>query len=144
VADPPRTVGPAPQPSRRPARLLSIGILAASLAHVQGPFVDHPVAGSLLGGLCGAALLDILRRWRARRPRAIRLLDGAIRAIHEDEDPRRVAERLRGLKGGPQLRVAVRCLEEAGRSRRLELGLRREAVRWLQMAREELEREART
>ena len=74
-------------------------------------------------------------------------LQRAQRAIWLDEDPRVVIMRLRGvsLRGRPRLRrdIAVRCLERARRSERLDRKLRREAARWVRAARDELIKEAR-
>jgi len=69
----------------------------------------------------------------------------AQRAIWLDEDPRIVIMHLQeaGLRGRAGLRrdVAVRCLEGAGRHRRLEGRLICEAERWIRRTRDELDRE---
>jgi len=58
----PGGLAPAPQLSHRPIFFLVSGILSISLAHIHGPFADHPVAclaESLLAGLCAAAGVDV-------------------------------------------------------------------------------------
>jgi hypothetical protein len=71
----------------------------------------------------------------------------AQRAIWLDEDPRVVIMRLRGvgLRGRSRLRrdIALRCLEQARSSDRLDWSMRREAARWVRAARDELAKEAR-
>ena len=93
--------------------------------------------------VCLAVLLTIFIVLMVPTPCDDVLLEG-IRAVESGEDARWVAERLRGLdlhgRAGPCLGVAVRCLEEAGRFRRLEGRLRREAGRWLRMTFKEMKR----
>jgi hypothetical protein len=73
---------------------------------------------------------------------ADRALRRAQRAIWLDEDPRVVIVRLRGvgLRGRARLRrdIALRCLERARRSERLDRSMPREATRWVRAARDEL------
>jgi hypothetical protein len=99
---------------------------------------------SLLAGLCGAVAVDEAARWRARRPVAERALERAAWALYFEEEPRVVMRGLEGLelpgRAGMCLRLAVRCLERAGRCRRVERGMRREAARWVRRAREEMGR----
>jgi hypothetical protein len=140
---------PADEPKAdRSLDLLVWSILLLSLAAailLRDPFLLL-LALTLLLGACALALLNAAMRRQAGR--ADRALAKAIRAIHEDEHPLRAIDGLRGLElpGRQRLRlgIALRCLDEAGRNRRLEWRLRREAVRWLQAAKDELSQEART
>ena len=79
-----------------------------------------------------------------RRPAADRALERAAWSIYFEEEPRVVMRGLQGLelpgRAGTCLRVAVGCLERAGRCRRVERGMRREAARWVRRAREEMGR----
>ncbi len=129
----------------RPDRSLDLfvwGILGASL--LSALLLRDPLllllAGTLLVGL---AVLVAAARWQATRPG--RAIERAIRAVEDGEHPRRVLDGLRvvQLAGRPRLRlrIAVRCLEASGRSRRLEWALRRQAVIWLIEARNEISKE---
>ncbi len=79
---------------------------------------------------------------RLGRPAAEQSLERALWALYLEEEPRAVMRGLRGLelpgRAGTCLRVAARCLERAGRCRRVERGLRREAARWVRRARREV------
>ena len=102
------------------------------------------LALTLLLGACGLALLDAL----LRREDAGRAIARAVRAVSRDEHPQDaidslVALELRG-RAGLRLRVALRCLDEARRNRRLEWRLRQEAVKWLLETKDELNKEVRT
>jgi hypothetical protein len=140
---------PADEPKAdRSLDILVWSILLLSLASailLRDPFLLS-LALVLLLGLCALALLDAAMRRQAGR--ADRTLTRAIRAIHGDEHPLRVIDGLRGLelRGRQRLRlgIALRCLDEARRNRRLEWRLRREAVRWLQATKDELSKEVRT
>ena len=144
---------PAEEPATIPdARqdLFPIFVIAgavASLAAIMMPGASVELrrwAVSLLAGLCGAVAVDEAVRWRARRPAAERALERAAWALYLEEEPSVVMRGLQGLelpgRAGTCLRVAVRCLERAGRCRRVERGMRREAARWMRRAREEMER----
>ncbi len=95
------------------------------------------VVALILGRACALVLLDVVEMWR--RTAAGQALT---RAIRLGEDPHGVIERVRvlELRGRPRLcrNMALRCLERAGRCRRVERGMRREAAMWVRRAREEL------
>ena len=117
----------------------------ASLAVIMMPGASDALrlrAVSVLAGLCGAVVVDEVARWTARRPAAERMLERAAWALYLEEEPRAVMRGLEGLelpgRAGTCLRVAVRCLERAGRCRRVERGMRREAARWVRRARGEM------
>jgi hypothetical protein len=77
-------------------------------------------------------------------PETGRVLLEAARDIGDGGDPREIANRLRDVdvKGRPRLclDMALRCLEGAGRFRRLETRLRREAEGWVKMLIKEMKR----
>ncbi len=145
----PRWTWSGPPSDPKPDRSLGLliwTILGASLASAIA--LRDPVllllASVLVLGLLGLHLLSALQR----RECAGLALRRAIRAVRDGEHPRRVLDGLSGLelRGRPGLRLGVarRCLEEAGRQGRLERRMRREAVRWLQATKDELDKEVRT
>ena len=111
---------------------------------VPGRFLGTPagiaVAGSL-SALCAAAYLKA----ESRETPDYRIVYKAIRDLGLDRDPRLIIMHLQeaGLRGRAGLRrdVAVRCLEGAGRHRRLEERLLREAERWIRRTKDVLEKE---
>ncbi len=135
-----------PRPDRS-LDLLIWTVLGASLASavaLRDPFLLL-LAGALLVGLIAAHVLVAAARWRASKPAGA--ISRAIRAIEDGEHPRHVLDGLRTveLTARPRLRlrIAVRCLEASGRSRRLEWALRRQAIIWLIGARDEISKEQR-
>ena len=136
-----------PRPDRSPD-LLVWSILLLSLASsilLRDPFLLL-LSLTLLLGACALALLDAYVKWEARD--AGRAIARAVRAVSRGEHPQRAIDGLRGLglrgRAGLRLRVALRCLDEARRNRRLEWRLRREAVKWLLETKDELNKDART
>jgi hypothetical protein len=135
----------------RPDRSLDIliwSILLLSLASsilLRDPFLLL-LALTLLLGACALALLDAFLRRQAQD--AGRAIARAVRAVREGEHPERAIGGLRGLelrgRAGLRLRVAIRCLEQSRKNRRLEWRLRQEAVRWLQATKDELKKEVKT
>ena len=119
-----------------------LGASLASAVALRDPFLLL-LAGTLLVGLVAAYVLVAAARRRAAKPAGA--ISRAIRAVEDGEHPRRVLDGLRmvQLAGRPRLRlgIAVRCLEESGRSRRLELALRRQAIIWLIEANNEISKE---
>ena len=142
-ADPPGH--PTPRAVDWPIVLLAASIIALVLYNTPGALAAiDPLAGDLcvsLGVLwlvygAFSLLVSGMERgwalWRLRRS----LAEG-------QEDLRLVAEGLRGLdvgRGRARLcrDVAVRCLEGAGRFRRLEAVMRREAAGWMREMKEEM------
>ena len=126
--------------------VLMINFLALIfLGLIPGRFLTTPAGLAILASLTALSALAFRMSLKMEDP-ADRALQRAQRAIWLDEDPRVVIMRLRGvgLRGRPRLRrdIAVRCLEQARRSERLDRSMRREAARWIQGARDELQREA--
>ena len=143
---------PADRPLARPAPLdwplvLVAGLLAlVLLGLVPSRFLTTPLGLAILASLTALSVTALRMSLRMEDP-ADRALQRAQRAIWCEEDPRIVIMRLREarLRGRAGLRrdVAVRCLEGAGRHRRLEDRLRHEAEKWIRMTKDELAREAR-
>ncbi len=141
--------GPSPGPGSRPDifPVLVMTLSVASLAVILMPGASDALrrmAVSALAGLCCAVVADEAVRWRASRPTAERALERAAWGLYFEDEPLAVIGGLRGLempgRAGLCLRLAVRCLERAGRCRRLERGMRRETARWVRRARGEMER----
>jgi len=138
--------GPAPRPPTFPWPLiLMAGLLALVLMGlVPGRFLTTPVGLAILASLAALSALALRMSLKMEDP-ADRALRRAQRAIWLDEDPRVVIMRLRGvgLRGRPRRDIAVRCLERARRSERLDRSMRREAAKWVRATRDELRKEAR-
>jgi len=137
---------PAPRPPAFPWPLVLMAGLLALIFMGLVPGLTTPAGLAILASLTALSALALRMSLRMEGP-ADRALRRAQRAIWLDEDPRVVIMRLRGvgLRGRPRLRadIAVRCLERARRSERLDRKLRREAARWVRAARDELIKEAR-
>ena len=137
---------PTPRGAPWPPVAMAATSLALVLLLVPGaldaidPFVGNPVASLValaVAYLLFSLLADGLSRGWARlgeeRPLSRR---GACMLVEQGEEPRDAAKRLRAMdvpEGRARLcrDVAVRCLEGAARSGRLEARLRREAAGWL-------------
>ena len=139
---------PAPRPPTRPwPFVLMAGLLALVLMGlIPGRLLTTPAGLAILASLSALSVLAFRMSLKMEDP-ADQALRRAQRAIWLDEDPRVVIMRLRGvgLRGRLRLRrdIAVRCLEQARRSERLDRSLRREAARWVRATRDELAKEAR-
>ncbi len=138
---------PPPIPDARrdliPVFVMALSVASLAVILLPGAGVElRRWAVSLLAGSCGAVAADEVVRWRARRPE--RALSGAVWALYLEEEPRVVMRGLQGLelpgRAGTCLRAAVGCLERAGRCRRVERGMGREAAGWVRRAREEMGR----
>jgi len=121
------------------------GLLALILLGlVPGRFLATPVGLAILASLTALSALAFRMSLKMEDP-VDQALQRAQRAIWLDEDPRVVIVRLRGvgLRGRTRLRrdIALRCLEQARRSERLDRSMRREAGKWVRAARDELARE---
>ena len=108
------------------------------------PGLTTPASLATAAFLTALCLIAYLRAVAGETPDH-RIVSHALNDLQLDKDPRLVIMRLReaGLRGRAGLRrdVAVRCLEGAGRHRRLEGRLLREGERWLRGTRDELEKE---
>jgi len=102
------------------------------------PGLTTPAGLAVVASLTALSALALRMSLKMEDP-ADRALRRAQRAIWLDEDPRVVIMRLHGvgLRGRPRLRrdIALRCLEQARRSERLDRSMRREASRWVRGAR---------
>jgi len=111
---------------------------------VLGHFLVTPAGLAVAGSLAALCLMAYLRAVAGETP-DFRIVSHALNDLQLDKDPRLVIMRLREarLRGRAGLRrdVAVRCLEGAGRHRRLEGRLLREAERWLRRTKDELVKE---
>jgi hypothetical protein len=108
---------------------------------IPGRFLGTPAGLAVAGFLAALCLMAYLRAVAGETPDH-RIVSRALNDLQLDRDPRLVIMRLQeaGLRGRAGLRrdVAVRCLEGAGRHRRLEGRLLREAERWLRRTKDEL------
>ena len=99
---------------------------------------------AILASLTALSALALRMSLAAEDP-ADRALRRAQRAIWLEEDPRLVIMRLRGVglrrRTGLRRDIAVRCLEQARRGERLDRSMRREAAKWVRLARDELIKE---
>jgi len=136
----------APRPSAFPWPLvLMAGLLALILLGlIPGRFLVSPAGLAVAGSLSALCLAAYLRAVASETPDH-RIVSRALSDIQLDRDPRLVImhlqeARLRG-RAGLRRDIAVRCLEGAGRHRRLEGRLLREGERWLRGTRDELEKE---
>ncbi len=134
--------GPEPQSDLFPVLVLTLSVM--SLAVVLTPGASgglRLMVVALLAGLAGTVAVDEAARWWGRPGRA---LERALWAIYLEEEPREVAKGLEGVvlpgRAGLCLGIAVRCLYQAGRCRRVERAMGREAARWVRRARGEMGR----
>jgi len=111
---------------------------------VPGRFLVSPAGLAVAGSLAVFCAFAYLRA-AASETLEHRLVSRALDDLRLDKDVKMIAVRLRGahLRGRTGLRrdVAARCLEGAGRHRRLEARLRREAEQWIRRTRDELTKE---
>jgi hypothetical protein len=131
---------PTPRPPESPWQfVLAAGLLALILLGlIPGRLLTTPLGLAILAYLTALSAIAFWMSLKMEDP-ADRALRRAQRAIWYEEDPRIVIMRLRevGLRGKPRLRrdIAVRCLEQARRSERLDRSMRREAARWIRRPR---------
>jgi len=123
------------------------GLLALVLMGlVPGRLLTTPAGLAILASLTVLSALAFRMSLKMEDP-----ADQALRRVQRDlgldKDPRVVIMRLRGvgLRGRSRLRrdIAVRCLERARRSERLDRSMRRDAARWVRATRDELHKEMR-
>ena len=121
-------------------------LILVALEFVPGRLLTTPAGLAILASLAALSALALRMSLKTEDP-ADRALLRAQRAIWYEEDPRVVIMRLRGVgpRGRTRLRrdIAVRCLEQARRSERLDQAMRREAAMWIRAARDELHKEMR-
>ena len=138
---------PAPRPPVLPWPLvLMAGLLAlVAMGLIPGHFLTTPAGLAAAASLTVLSVLALRMSLKMEDPADL-ALRRAQRAIWLEEDPRVVIMRLRGVgpRGRPGLRrdIALRCLEMARRSERLDRSMRREVALWVQAARDELHKEA--
>ncbi len=131
-----------PRPDLFPVLVIALALTSLAVVLTPGAGDDlRLMAVALLAGLGCTVAVDEAARWWGRPERA---LERALWAIYLEEEPRAVMRGLEGVelpgRAGMCLRVAMRCLYQAGRCRRVERGMRREAARWVGRAREEMGR----
>ena len=133
-----------PTPLDWPTVLMAGLLTLVFIGLVPSRFLGTPAGLAVAGSLAALCLMAYLRAVAGETP-DFRIVSHALNDLQLDRDPRVVIMRLQeaGLRGRAGLRrdVAVRCLEGAGRHRRLEDRLRREAEIWLQRTRDELVKE---